>query len=360
MINTYYYTNEIVFAGHPDKICDQISDAILTEYLKQDLNSHCGIEVMGTKNKIIIGGEVNSTAKVEPDVIALKVLKEYNYDTSHLGIINEINTQSPDINQGVEIGGAGDQGMMFGYACDDTPQMLPTAQVILQKLAIAYDILSKTEEDFFPDGKAQITGEYDSLTHKLLKIKDFTISYSNSEKNRETADEVIKTMATQICDEYHVPIEKFHINPTGKFSIWGFEGDCGLTGRKIVCDSYQSFARVGGGAFSGKDPTKVDRSGAYYARWLAKQILKSFPDIHNITVQLSYTIGMDKPMCIYINTGDGRCFELQDVLSPEDAEKIYKEATPNGIIEKFNLKDFDYTLTSKYGHFGFQEFPWEK
>ena len=239
---------------------------------------------MGTKNKLIIGGEVNSITEIEPDVIALKILEEYGYDTSHFGIINEINTQSPDINQGVEIGGAGDQGMMFGYACDDTPQMLPIAQVILQRFAIAYDMLSKTKEELYTDGKAQITGEYDGLTHKLLRIKDFTISYSNNENNREVFDETLKTIATQICNEYRVPIEEFHINPTGKFSIWGFEGDCGLTGRKIVCDSYQSFAPVGGGAFSGKDPTKVDRSGAYYARWLAKQLLKLFPLSHNVLV----------------------------------------------------------------------------
>lgn len=358
MINTYYYTNEIVFAGHPDKICDQISDAILTEYLKQDPNSHCGIEVMGTKNKLIIGGEVNSTAEIEPDIIALKIFEENHYDISHLGIINEINTQSPDINQGVENGGAGDQGMMFGYACDDTPQMLPLAQVILQKFAIAYDILVNTEEDFYPDGKAQITGEYDCATNRLLRIKDFTISYSNSENNREITDNVLKTIATQTCDEYRIPIEQFHINPTGKFSVWGFEADCGLTGRKIVCDSYHSFAPVGGGAFSGKDPTKVDRSGAYYARYLAKQILKVFPLAHEVLVQLSYSIGMAEPMAINVMINNEK-YELKNLLSDEDKEKIYNNATPNGIIELFKLKDFDYTLTSKYGHFGFMEFPWE-
>ena len=312
---------------------------------------------MGTKNKLIIGGEVNSTAEIEPSTIALKILEEYNYDTSHFDIINEINTQSPDINQGVEIGGAGDQGMMFGYACDDTLQMLPVAQVILQRFAIAYEDLRKTNENLYSDGKAQITGEYDCETHKLLRIKDFTISYSNSEKNREITDEVIKTIAKQICDEYRVPIEEFHINPTGKFSIWGFEGDCGLTGRKIVCDSYQSFAPVGGGAFSGKDPTKVDRSGAYYARHLAKQILMAFPLAHNVLVQLSYSIGIAEPMAINITINNEK-YELKNFFT-DGAEKIYQDATPNGIIELFKLKDFDYTLTSKYGHFGFIEFPWE-
>lgn len=313
---------------------------------------------MGTKNRIIISGEVNSTAEIEPDIIAVKVLEDCGYDISHINIINEINTQSPDINQGVETGGAGDQGMMFGYACDDTPQMLPLAQVILQRFAIAYDELLDKIENLHADGKAQITGEYDCETHKLLRIKDFTISYSNDETNREVTDNVLKDIAEQICNEYRVPIEEFYINPTGKFSIWGFEGDCGLTGRKIVCDSYHSFAPVGGGAFSGKDPTKVDRSGAYYARYLAKQILQVFPLAHNVLVQISYTIGMAEPMAINITINNEK-YELKNLFA-EDAERIYKDATPQGIIELFGLEDFDYTLTSKYGHFGFNEFPWEK
>lgn len=311
---------------------------------------------MGTKNRVIIGGEVNSTAEIEPDVIAIKVLENYGYDISHIDIINEINTQSPDINQGVETGGAGDQGMMFGYACDDTPQMLPTAQVILQRFAIAYDGLLNKIENLHADGKAQITGEYDCETHKLLRIKDFIISYSNDETNREIIDNVLKDIAKQICDEYRVPIEAFHINPTGKFSIWGFEGDCGLTGRKIVCDSYHSFAPVGGGAFSGKDLTKVDRSGAYYARYLARNILKVFPLAHNVLVQISYSIGMTEPLAINV-TLNNETYELKNLLS--SWEIFYKEATPQGIIKLFELNDFDYTLTSKYGHFGFKEFPWE-
>ena len=356
MINTYYFSNEIVFAGHPDKVCDQISDAILTEYLKQDPDSRCGIEVMGTHDTVYVSGEITSKAEgIVIEDIVNEVLKNNKYPEAK--VVNNLNTQSADIALGVDTGGAGDQGMMFGYACDETPQMLPLAQVILQRFALAYDMFAHTEDSLYTDGKAQITGEYDCITHKLLRIKDFTISYANNEENREVMDEVIKTMAKQICDEYRVPIETFHINPTGKFSIWGFEADTGLTGRKIVCDSYHSFAPVGGGAFSGKDPTKVDRSAAYYARYLAKQFLKNFPAMHTIIVQLSYSIGMDKPMAIYFQTENG---ERQDVKSViEQYELIYTNATPKSINEFLNLKEFDYTLTSKYGHFGFIEFPWE-
>ena len=356
MINTYYFSNEIVFAGHPDKVCDQISDAILTKYLKQDPDSRCGIEVMGTHDTVYVSGEITSKAEgIVIEDIVNEVLKNNKYPEAK--VVNNLNTQSADIALGVDAGGAGDQGMMFGYACDETPQMLPLAQVILQRFALAYDMFAHTEDSLYTDGKAQITGEYDCMTHRLLRIKDFTISYANDEENREVMDEVIKTMAKQICDEYRIPIETFHINPTGKFSIWGFEADTGLTGRKIVCDSYHSFAPVGGGAFSGKDPTKVDRSAAYYARYIAKQLLKAFPSTHSISIQISYTIGMNQPMAICVKSADGETHDLKEIIG--GWETIWNEAIPNNIINFFNLKEFDYTLTSKFGHFGFNEFPWE-
>ena len=272
------YSNEIVFRGHPDKVCDQISDAILDEYLKKDKFSRCAIEVMGGKGKIFITGEVTSKAKVNVIAVVKRVLKDVGYQEEY-EIINNLGKQSKDIALGTnkEVGGAGDQGMMFGYACDDTKELLPTAMVILQKLSMWYDEERKRCPYLYSDGKAQITGYYDD-DMKLQKIKYFTISYQNDELHRDETDEKIKQKCLEICKYYDIEIEKFLINPTGKFLIGGFNADAGLTGRKIVVDSYQSFAKVGGGAFSGKDPSKVDRSAAYKAREIAKQYLKK----HNL------------------------------------------------------------------------------
>lgn len=336
-----YYSNEIVFRGHPDKVCDQISDAILDEYLKQDKNSRCGIEVVGGKGKIFVTGEVTSTAKVDIEKTVKRTLKDIGYSTNY-EIINNLGEQSPEIALGTnnDVGGAGDNGMMFGYACKDTKEMLPTAMVILQRLSIAYDNLRKKDDRFLPDGKAQITGVYDD--NKLISIKTFTICYQNTEKQRKETDMIIKDMCTSICNDYNLSIEKFLINPTGKFNIGGFEGDAGLTGRKIVVDTYQSFAKVGGGAFSGKDPTKVDRSGAYKAREIAKSILKSNNDYYWCLVQISYAIGKDKPLAIYIDTDKGT------VNIPES---LYEECKPINIINDLKLSNEVYEKRARYGHF---------
>ena len=268
------YSNEIVFRGHPDKVCDQISDALLDSYLKEDKHSRCAIEVMGGKGKIFITGEVTSHAKVDVENVVKEVLKDIGYSTNY-EIINNLGVQSSDIALATNDDklGAGDQGMMFGFACSDTKEMLPVAMVILQRLSIWYDEARRKYNDLMPDGKAQITGYYDDEMN-LLKIKYFTVSYQNSEENRSFTDKLIKDECTKICNEYDIEIENFLINPTGRFKTGGFEGDSGLTGRKIVVDTYQSFTPVGGGAFSGKDPTKVDRSGAYKARLIAKEFLK--------------------------------------------------------------------------------------
>ena len=269
------YSNEIVFRGHPDKVCDQISDAILDEFLKKDKKSRCGIEVCGGKHAIYITGEVTSEAVLDVNRIVRKVLRDVGYNKSYY-IINDIGVQSRDIALGTneKVMGAGDQGQMFGYACNDTKEYLPLAQVILQKLSIQYDKLRKKDKRFKSDGKAQITGYYDK--NKLIKIKTFTISYQNDETNRKETDNIIKNIAINICNKYNIEIEKFLINPTGKFEIGGFDGDAGLTGRKLLVDNYHSFSKVGGGAFSGKDPTKVDRSAAYKAREIAVRMLKEY------------------------------------------------------------------------------------
>lgn len=335
------YSNEIVFRGHPDKVCDQISDALLDAYLAGDPGSRCGIETMGGKGKVFITGEVTSNAEVDVEKVAKRVLKEIGYDDG-LEIVNNLGKQSHDIALGTndEVGGAGDQGMMFGFACDDTPEGLPTAMVILQELSKFYDELRKSDARFLPDGKAQITGYYDD-DMKLQKIKTFTISYQNTEEEREATDKILRDKASEIAKKYGVEIEEFLINPTGKFLIGGFEGDAGLTGRKIVVDSYQSFAPVGGGAFSGKDPSKVDRSGAYKAREIALDYLKKY-GLHNCEVQLSYAIGIAEPLAIYI-TGDGKAIEP----TPE----LYAECTPKAIIRDLGLLEKKYEDTAKFGHF---------
>lgn len=335
------YSNEIVFRGHPDKVCDQISDALLDAYLKENPDSRCGIEVMGGKGKIFISGEVTSKTKVDIVKVVKRVLKDVGYSTNY-EIISNIGLQSPDIALGTneKVGGAGDNGMMFGYACNDNKYYLPTAMVILQELSKKYDELRLKDLRFKSDGKAEITGYYEN--NKLIKIKTFTICYQNTEGERKATDSIIKDICTNICHKYNIDIEKFLINPTGRFKIGGFEGDTGLTGRKIVVDSYQSFAPVGGGAFSGKDPSKVDRSGAYMARELAKEVIKSNKEYEWCEIQLSYAIGVEKPLAIYAKTN------LGDYKVPNN---WYSDCKPHNIIKKLNLKNPQYEKKARFGHF---------
>lgn len=335
------YSNEIVFRGHPDKVCDQISDAILDECLRQDKNSRCGIETVGGKGKIFITGEVTTKAKFKVEEIAKRVLGDIGYPTDY-EIIDNIGKQSLDIALGTNevVGGAGDNGMMFGYACLDTDKYLPKAMVILQELSEQYDNLRKVDKRFLPDGKAQITGIYEE--EKLVKIKTFTICYQNTELDRKSTDEKIINISNEICKKYNIKVEEYLINPTGRFEIGGFDGDSGLTGRKIVVDSYQSFANVGGGAFSGKDPSKVDRSGAYKAREIAKKIIKSNKDYNWCEVQISYAIGKEEPLAIYIKTN------LGDLDVPE---YLYEECRPRNIIKDLNLKKECYEKRAMFGHF---------
>lgn len=338
------YSNEIVFRGHPDKVCDQIAGAILRECIKQDKNTRAGIEVCGGKGKIFITGEVTTDAKYNVEEIVKRVLVDVGYDKDDYDIINNLGTQSHDISIGVnktdgEIG-AGDQGMMFGYACNDTDKYLPTAMVILQEFAHAYDKLRSHNYEFMPDGKAQITGVYDE-DFKLKYIDTFLISYQNTEINRDVTDKVIITIVKDICDKYDIEVKKFMLNPTGKFLIGGFDGDAGLTGRKIVVDAYQSFANVGGGCMNGKDPSKVDFSASHKARQLAKRFLKE-NNLKWCEVQLSYAIGVAEPVAIYIDSDKGNI---------EVPNELYAECTPRRIIEDLDLLNADYEELAKFGHF---------
>lgn len=345
-----FYSNEIVFRGHPDKVADQISDALLDAYLSQDSDSRCGIEVVGGKGKIFVTGEVTSKGDVDVEKVVKSVLNDVGYSKDY-ETINNLGQQSPDIAQGVDTGGAGDQGMMFGYACRDTTSHVPLAMHILQCLSMYYDWLRSQDPRFLPDGKAQITGCYDE-NGKLRYIKDFVISYQNTEVDREETDKILIDYCRDLCHQYYISIENFHINPTGKFLIGGFEGDAGLTGRKVVIDNYQGFAPVGGGCFSGKCFTKVDRSAAYKARQLAIRFLKSNSEFDWVQVQLSYAIGIAEPMAIYIKTNKG---DYQ-----ENIDKLYQECTPARIINDLKLKSVKYYETAKFGHFGLSGFPWEK
>lgn len=335
-----YFSNEIVFRGHPDKVCDQIGAAILAECVRQDTNTRAGIEVMGGKGKIFVTGEITTNAKFSVKKIVKRVLSDIGYKTNYK-IIDNLGKQSPDIAMGVDVGGAGDQGMMYGYACNETEHMLPKAMVILQDFAYYYDLLRTYDDRFLPDGKAQITGIYDD-NFKLVKIKDFTISYQNTEIDREETDSILKGAAIDICDKYGITeIERFLINPTGKFLIGGFEGDAGLTGRKIVVDAYQGFANVGGGCQNGKDATKVDFSASHMARKIACEYLKS----HKLgwcEVQLSYAIGLAEPLAIYINSNVG-------YIDPNEA--LYQRCTPVNIIKELDLLNADYEEFAKFGHY---------
>ena len=341
------FSNEIVFRGHPDKVCDQISDALVDEFIKGDKKSRCAIETMGGKGKIFITGEVTSNSNVDIKSVVNKVLKDVGYNEKY-EIINNIGIQSSDIALGTndDISGAGDQGMMFGYAVNDNEYYLPTAMVILKELSKKYDELRRKDSRFKSDGKAQITGYYDN-NMKLLKIKTFTISYQNTEKEREKTDKIIKNIVNEICSKYNVIVEEFLINPTGRFEIGGFLGDAGLTGRKIVVDSYQGFAPVGGGAFSGKDPSKVDRSGAYKAREIAVYYLKKY-NLKWCKVQLSYAIGIRKPLAIYIDSDKGM---LNEEVTISKYDSLYTECEPKNIINDLNLLNKCYYGTSMYGHF---------
>lgn len=343
---SHLYSNEIVFRGHPDKVCDQISDAILDAHLAQDKSSRVAVETMGGKGWLFLTGEITSNAQVDVDSIARRVLAGVGYRDS-VKIVDNIGIQSCDIARGTcnDTKGAGDQGMMFGYATRETKENLPKAQVILQKFAKRYDeLFRKTDVGLRSDGKAQITGEYSGCGYgrKLESIKTALISYQNTEDNRENTDQLLRHEFLLIAREYGVDVGRFLFNPTGRFEIGGFDADAGLTGRKIVVDNYHSFANVGGGAFSGKDPTKVDRSGAYMARKIACEYLNADERLDWVEVQLAYAIGLRQPLSICINSSRGE-------LKPSN--DLYARCEPHRIISELGLLDVKYEPLAMFGHF---------
>ncbi len=358
------FTSESVGAGHPDKICDQISDAVLDECLKQDPESRVACEVMASNRLIIIGGEITTKAYVDITQAAWGVLAKLGYSENDFTVISNVNSQSPDINQGVDkekgVIGAGDQGIMFGYATNETPELMPLPITLAHALVRKAETMRLNGQFKWAksDMKAQVTIDY---TNNQTKINTMLMSVQHAEDYNEKDFHkfISENIMKEIAREYSLNEDfKILINPTGKFVIGGPIGDTGLTGRKIIVDTYGGMGRHGGGAFSGKDYTKVDRSAAYAARWVAKNIVAA-KLADKAEIQLSYAIGVEQPVSMSLDT-----FGTEKVAKDEILEAIQKtfDLSPRGIIESLKLKNPIYQKTSIFGHFGRTdyEFEWEK
>lgn len=362
----YYFTSESVTEGHPDKLCDYISDTILDECLKQDSESRVAIETFASANEIFIAGQLTTNAVIDIDHIVREKIKEIGYDNSKTDIDyatckieTNITKQSSDIAQGVDIGGAGDQGIMFGFASDETAEYMPFAISVAHKLAKRLTEVRKKGiiPHLRPDGKVQVTVEYDE--DKVKRIDTILISTQHTEEAKldELKYDIISNVIKYVIPQKYLDDEtKYFVNPTGRFVIGGPLGDTGLTGRKIIVDTYGGYARHGGGAFSGKDATKVDRSGAYMLRHIAKNIVAN-GFAKKCEIEISYAIGMEKPLSIYINTYGTNKIPEEKIV--KIIEKNF-DLTPKGIINYLDLKKPIYAKTTNYGHFGKADLSWEK
>jgi S-adenosylmethionine synthetase len=375
MANRYVFTSESVTEGHPDKVCDQISDAVLDDVLSQDPMGRVACESFVTVGLCIVGGEITTKGYVEVADVVRKVVKEIGYTDAKYGfnyqscsVLNAIGRQSPDIAQGVDTGGAGDQGLMIGYACKETPELMPMpimyAHAITRRLA---EVRKKGILKYLgPDGKSQVTVEY--RQGKPFRVDAVVVSSQHTEEILDkTGEKITKAAIDEIIDKIVLPAipakmldknTKYFVNPTGKFVIGGPQSDTGVTGRKIIVDTYGGMAAHGGGAFSGKDPTKVDRSACYMARYVAKNIVAAGL-AEKCTVQLAYAIGVAEPVSIMIDvqgTGD-----IDEETLVKAVRKVFP-LTPKGIIDHLQLRRPIYRATASYGHFGRTEetFTWEK
>lgn len=368
MKRDYLFTSESVTEGHPDKIADQISDGVLDAIIKDDPEARVACETFVTTGLAFIAGEITTSTYIDVPAIAREIIKDigytnadYGFDHEDCAVITSIHGQSPDIAQGVDTGGAGDQGMMFGYATDETLEFMPLPILLAHKLTrrLAYIRKQGILDWLRPDGKSQVTIEY--IEGKPTRATAIVISTQHnpdieySDLKDAVMDEVIKKI---IPADFIDKDTKFYINPTGKFVIGGPQGDTGLTGRKIMVDTYGGFGAHGGGCFSGKDPTKVDRSASYMARYIAKNIVAS--GIARICeLQLAYAIGVAEPLSIMVNTKGTSKKPEKEII--EDIKKNF-DLTPKGIIDTLNLRRPIYRKTASYGHFGREEpeFTWEK
>ena len=368
MSDRFLFTSESVTEGHPDKIADQVSDAILDACLEQDPYSRVAAETLTATGLVVIAGEITTKAYVDFQTLVRGVVASIGYDNAVYGfdsntcaVISTINKQSGDIAQGVDTGGAGDQGMMFGYASNETPELMPIAISLAHKLTKRLSEVRKSGKLSYlrPDGKSQVTVEYDE-DRKPVRVDAVVISSQHSEQvhNDELHADILKhviqaVIPAELLDEH----TKYHINPTGRFVIGGPMGDTGLTGRKIIVDTYGGMGRHGGGAFSGKDPTKVDRSAAYVARYIAKNIVAAGL-ASRCEVQLAYAIGVAEPVSVLVDT-----FGTSSLSGTQLTQLVRKNfaLTPKGIIESLNLRRPIYRQTAAYGHFGRTEpdFTWE-
>ena len=372
----FLFTSESVTEGHPDKIADQISDTILDACLAQDPTSRVACETLTCTGLVVVAGEITTTAYVDVQKLVRETIREIGYDDAlkgfdcnTCGVISTINSQSPDIAQGVDTGGAGDQGMMFGYATNETPELMPTPISLAHRLAEKLTEVRKSGKMSYlrPDGKSQVTVEYDadqkpvrvdavviSTQHAEFSDRDPSSTLTNDQLHADIQEHVIEAVIpAELLDEN----TKYHINPTGRFVIGGPMGDTGLTGRKIIVDTYGGMGRHGGGAFSGKDSTKVDRSAAYMARYVAKNLVAAGL-AERCEVQLAYAIGVAEPVSVRVDT-----FGTGTLPEPRLIELVREnfQLTPKGIIESLNLRRPVFKKTAAYGHFGRtgEGFTWE-
>ncbi len=367
--NTYLFTSESVSEGHPDKICDQVSDAVLDAMLKDDPYSRVACECYATTGLIIVGGEITTKTYIDLQTLVRGVIADigynkdgYRFDANSCSVINVINQQSSDIAMGVDTGGAGDQGMMFGYACSETEELMPATIMYSHKLVELLADIRKNNNQLMPylrpDSKSQVTIEY-SETGEILRVDTVVVSTQHDPdvtQEKIKADIIENVIKKVIPAKYLDENTKYYVNPTGSFVIGGPHGDTGLTGRKIIVDTYGGKAPHGGGAFSGKDPTKVDRSAAYAARHLAKNIVAA-GIAKECTIQLSYAIGVVQPISIHVETHGTSKISEKTIA---DFVRTNVDLTPKGIIERFDLRRPIYRQTAAYGHFGKPHLPWEQ
>ncbi|HBG60322.1 MAG: methionine adenosyltransferase [Omnitrophica WOR_2 bacterium GWF2_38_59] len=374
MKGKYFITSESVGAGHPDKVCDQISDAVLDACLKDDPLSRVACETFISSGLVVVGGEITTKTYIDVHKLVRKVVKDigydhpkYGFDANTCAILNGINSQSPDISQGVDAGGAGDQGIMYGYATDETPELMPLPIMLAHKLVlrIAELRVNKVLKYLGPDCKSQVTVEY--LDDKPIRVDTVVLACQHTEDildktgkriTKKAREEMINMIAKPIVGKLMDSKTKFFVNETGKFVVGGPQSDAGVTGRKIIVDNYGGIVPHGGGAFSGKDSTKVDRSATYMARYITKNIVAA-KLAKKCLVQLSYAIGYPEPLSIYVDTfGTG----IVDEAKLEKIIRKHFDLTPKGIIKTLDLRKPKFLKTASYGHFGRneKEFTWEK